>query len=324
MDSLDTQVLAAITRWIQQNQPFVLVTVVSTWGAAPRLPGAWMALGGDGRIYGSVSGGCIETDLVGRWTRGDLMGPLGPANPFLVEYGVTPEESQRYGLPCGGTLTLLVEPFPDQVALTQLASLVAQGQVVQRVVTLGEPGNKVTPVVGGIEQKVSWDGSQLITFHGPRWRLLIIGAGQISHYLASMAQTLDFQIYVCDPRPEYSSNWEDPQISFLSIMPDDAVTQLQPDSHTAVVALTHDPRLDDLALVQALQSPAFYVGALGSKTTSDRRRTRLVDHCSISIGEANRLRSPVGLRIGSRTPPEIAVAILAEIIATQRLGRSGG
>jgi xanthine dehydrogenase accessory factor len=146
---------------------------------------------------------------------------------------------------------------------------------------------------------------------------LLIGAGQISIYLAQMAQALDYQVFICDPRSEYAEQWDLPQTTLMSCMPDDAVVELKPDPHCAVLALTHDPKLDDMALLDALKTPAFYVGALGSTANNQRRRQRLVQHFDLSPTEVERLHGPVGLPIGSHTPPEIAVAILAEMTAVR-------
>jgi xanthine dehydrogenase accessory factor len=161
------------------------------------------------------------------------------------------------------------------------------------------------------------DDRVLVTTHGPRWRLLLIGAGQLSHYLATMARALDYDVLVCEPRGEYAEGWSVPGARLLQAMPDDAVIELKPDAHTAVIALTHDPKLDDLALLEALRSQAFYVGAIGSRLNQAKRRARLAEHFGLTEAELGRLHGPVGLKYGARTPPEIAVAILAELTAVR-------
>ena len=312
MDSLDQQVLSAARRWAAEGYRFALVTVARTWGSSPRTPGAWLALREDGLVQGSVSGGCIEDDLIERM-RG---GRLGGGKPFRLEYGVTKEEAVRYGLPCGGALELVVEPAPDTALLAALEERIAAGQLANRTVDL--QAGTVVVSDGSRASAISWDGSVLTTRHGPRWRLLIIGAGQISRYLAQMAQALDYQVTVCDPRIEYSSEWDVAGAPWVPGMPDDVVLAMAPDPHSAIVALTHDPKLDDMALLEALTSPAFYVGALGSRLNNARRRQRLVEYFDLSEEEAARLHGPVGLPIGSKTPPEIAVSILAEMTAVKR------
>ncbi|HEY6897285.1 MAG TPA: XdhC family protein [Rhodocyclaceae bacterium] len=313
MDSLDTQVLDATRRWAAAGHRFALVTVARTWGSAPRPPGAWMALRDDGLVQGSVSGGCIEDDLIRRMTAGEFDGASTNNRPQLIRYGVSKDEAQRFGLPCGGTLELLLEPSPDITLLEALAQRIATGQLALRRVDLATA--EVSIGDGRRSDQLQWDGQTLVTPHGPAWRLLIIGAGQISRFLAPMAQALDYQVLICDPRVEYSSEWDIPGATLVPGMPDDVVLELALDPHSAVVALTHDPKLDDMALLEALKSPAFYVGALGSRANNAKRRERLLQYFDLSAAEVARLHGPVGLPLGSRTPPEIAVAILAEMTA---------
>ena len=311
MDSQDSQVLAAARRWAAAGHRFTLVTVARTWGSAPRPPGAWMVLRDDGQVQGSVSGGCIETDLIDRLLAGDFAATA----PFILSYGVTQEEARRYGLPCGGTMELVIEPAPDLASLQTLAERIAAGELVRRSVVIGQPDASIGP--GSAGDALAWDGRTLTTLHGPAWRLLIVGAGQVSTYLAQMAQALDYQVYICDPRSEYAAEWNVPGTTLVPGMPDDAVIALGLDPHSAVVALTHDAKLDDMVLLEALKSPAFYVGALGSRINNERRRERLLQYFDLSQAEVDRLYGPVGLPIGSRTPPEIAVSILAEMTAVK-------
>lgn len=311
MDSIDLQVLDAARRWAASGKRFALVTVAATWGSAPRPPGAWLALREDGAIVGSVSGGCIEDDLIERMRSGGMA--AGP--PFSLTYGVTRDEATRFGLPCGGTLELVIEPAPDPQLLDALAQRLAAQQLAARSVDLSSGAVTIGDARRG--DALQWDGTRLTTIHGPQWRLLIIGGGQLSAVLARMALALDFEVIVCDPREEYRAEWNVPGTRFVDTMPDDAVLALQPDPHSAIVALTHDPKLDDMALLEALKSPAFYVGALGSRRNTAARKRRLREHFDLSDAEVERLHGPVGLFIGSRTPAEIAVSILAEIIAVK-------
>lgn len=311
LHSTDRQVLDAARMWAQAGHRFALITVARTWGSAPRPAGSWMVLRDDGQLQGSVSGGCIESDLIGRMQQGDF----DAATPFLLRYGVTQDEARRFGLPCGGTMELVIEPLPESAVLAELGARIARGQLVRRRVTLGRTGTVIT--AGSAGDSLSWDGLALTTVHGPAWRLLIVGAGQISTYLARMAQALDYQVLVCDPRCEYAAAWDVPGTTLISGMPDDAVIELQLDPHCAVVALTHDPKLDDMMLIEALKSPAFYVGALGSTVNSQRRRARLQQYCGLKQAEVARLHAPIGIAIGSHTPPEIAVSVLAEMTAVR-------
>jgi xanthine dehydrogenase accessory factor len=318
MESLDQQVLDAMVRWHAQGHRFALVTVAQTWGSAPRQPGAWMAVCDDGRVQGSVSGGCIEDDLIERMRSGALHAE-GSA-PTLVTYGGTREAARRYGLPCGGTLALVVEPVPDLAALQQLQAGIDAGRLMRRRVDLTRGTVSVSEDNRGSD--VQWDGEVLVTTHGPRWRLLIIGAAQTARFLTPMAQALGFAVSVCDPRPEYHAEWDMVDAPWVPGMPDDVVLGMRPDPHTAVVALTHDPKLDDLALIEALRSPAFYVGALGSVANNETRRVRLCEHFDLTAEEVARLHGPIGLPIGSRTPPEIAVAIAAQMVAVRNRART--
>ncbi|MCG6933471.1 MAG: XdhC family protein [Gallionella sp.] len=308
MDSVDLSVLKTLHEWQATGQSLWLVTVVETFGSSPRPPGAMLALRGDGQAVGSVSGGCIEDDLVLRAKRGEL--PNDRCE--VLTFGVTKEEARRFRLPCGGVIRVVVEPVQNRDWVAQLLQLVQAHRLVRR--TLHFATRQVELDDAGRTDNISFDGSTLVTVHGPRWRMLIIGAGQSSAYLARMAQALDYEVHVCDPRAEMRATWDVPDTLLSGEMPDDAVIALQPDRATAIIALTHDPKLDDMALLEALKSPAFYVGALGSKANNEKRRERLALF-DLTSQEIDRLHGPVGLRIGSRTPPEIAVSILAHLIS---------
>ena len=311
MDSVDLEVLRSATSWLKAGQAATLVTVVKTWGSAPRPIGAMLAIRGDGQVSGSVSGGCVEDDLIDRVRTRRLAGD----KPELATYGVSKEQAERFGLPCGGTLQLVLEPVTQGAGLDALLAAIERHELVARFLEL-ETG-KARLEAGRWSDALEFDGKVLKTVHGPRWRLLLIGAGQLSRYLAQMAQALDYQVTVCDPREEYADAWDLPGVLLRRGYPDDVVLEQHLDAHSAVVALTHDPKLDDVALLEALKSPAFYVGALGSKANNDKRRKRLADF-DLSAEEISRLHGPVGLKIGSRTPPEIAVSILAEMTAVRR------
>jgi xanthine dehydrogenase accessory factor len=310
MDSVDLQVLRNSVAWSAGGHRVVLATIVETWGSSPRPPGAMLAVRDDGQVAGSVSGGCVEDDLIAKIRDKSL----AVDKPEVVVYGVTKEDAQRFGLPCGGTLQIVLEPVSRDSKLGELLQRVEKHELVSR--TLDMESGKVSLESASRSDTLSFDGRQLRSVHGPRWRLLIIGAGQLSKYVAQMAQALDYQVTVCDPRAEYADTWDVAGAQLDRGMPDDVVVAMNLDSHCAVVAVTHDPKLDDLALIEALKSPAFYVGALGSRVNTEKRRERLALF-DLSHGELDRLHGPVGLRIGSKTPPEIAVSILAEITAVR-------
>lgn len=309
MDTVDQEVLSSALQWAESGKRIALVTVCRTWGSAPRPPGAWMVLREDGLIRGSVSGGCIEEDLVKRMKSGEF----SAHQPMVVRYGVNGDEAHRFGLPCGGTLEMVLEPQPDLDLLRDLMARVNRGELLQRRIDCQD--GSVSLSAAEPDTAHQWNGQTLVSIHGPVLRLLLIGAGQVSGYLAQMAQAVGYRVYVCDPREEYSETWMQDGVEQLQMMPDDAVRTLQPDARTAIVALTHDPKLDDMALLEALQSPAFYVGALGSHANNDKRRQRMKRHFDLSDAEIARLHGPVGLPIGSQTPPEIAVSIIAQMTA---------
>jgi xanthine dehydrogenase accessory factor len=270
-----------------------------------------LAIRDDGQVSGSVSGGCVEDDLIERVHSRKLAAD----KPEVATYGVTKEQAERFLLPCGGTLQLVLEPLKDSSGLDELLGAVERQELVARILDLESGKSRIEP--GRWSDALDFDGKVLKTVHGPRWRLLIIGAAQLSRYLAQMAQALDYHVTVCDPREEYADAWDLPGVAIERGYPDDVALAMNLDAHCAVVALTHDPKLDDVALLEALKSPAFFVGALGSKANNDKRRKRLAEF-DLSAEEIARLRGPVGLKIGSRTPPEIAVAILAEMTAVRR------
>jgi len=308
MDSVDLEVLRKSAQWLAEGRRVLLVTVVRTWGSSPRPPGAMLAVRDDGQVVGSVSGGCIEDDIVERSRREGAY----VERPQAATYGVSAEDARRFGLPCGGTIQLVLEPAGPQSRIAELLTHVEQGKLVAR--TLDLETASVELGAARAADGLQFDGEKLTTIHGPRYRMLVIGAGQLSKYLAQIAVGLDYQVTVCDPREEYSETWDVAGVSLVRTMPDDTVVAMHLDERCAVVALTHDPKLDDLALMEALRSPAFYVGALGSRANNDKRRKRL-EEFDLTPTQIERLRGPVGLYIGSRTPPEIAISILAEITA---------
>jgi len=312
MESVDVRVLRAARDWQEAGHRLMLATVVKTWGSSPRPVGSMMVLREDGRCIGSVSGGCIEDDLIHRYTRAYGDGSIPQSAPELVRYGVTADEAHRFGLPCGGTLELLLEFAPDSGILNELVRRLETGQLVQRTVDCAS--GAVTLSDASAPEALHFDGVTLSSTLGPQYRLLLIGAGQLSRYVAEMARLLDFEVLICDPRKEFVYGWEEQHGRFVPGMPDDAVLSIETDERTAIVALTHDPRLDDMALLTALNSRAFYVGALGSRVNSQKRRENLAQ-LGLEPQAIERLHGPIGLHIGSHTPAEIALSVMSEIVA---------
>ena len=335
MDNLDVMVLRSLRDWRKSGHRALLATVVRTWGSSPRPVGSIMALCDSGSVVGSVSGGCIEDDLIDRFTKAyanaarvgssdtsisrgtasaDLSQiPSGP--PQHVKYGITADEAHRFGLPCGGTLELLLEFDPAPTQLEELVQRLEKGELVQRVTVLATGESHLQASTS--PQDLHIDSEKLVNTFGPEYRMLLIGAGQMTEYLATMAIFNGFAVTVCDPREEYRGAWSVAGVALHSDMPDDVVRAFTPDRRSCVIALTHDPKLDDLALLEALESDAFYIGAIGSRRNNTARHQRMKEHFEQTDESLARLRGPIGIYIGSKTPAEIAVSIMAEVLAVK-------
>jgi len=315
MEDLDTLVLRTAQRWLTSGTPVVLVTVARTWGSSPRPPGSLMAINGRGETVGSVSGGCIEDDLIQRIREGGVQAACATDAPAVLRYGISADEAHRFGLPCGGTVELVLEPLQARSRLDELVAACQQRRSIERVLDLKTGEVQLRP--GRRDGVPSIDDHQMVTHLGPQARLIVIGAGDLSRYLCEMALSLGFEAIVCDPREEQRASWSLPGVEVCHEMPDDLIQRLKPDARTAVVALTHDPKLDDLALIDALASEAFYVGAIGSRRNTEHRRERLREHFDVPEAALQALHGPAGLFIGSKTPAEIALSIMAEIVAVK-------
>jgi xanthine dehydrogenase accessory factor len=310
MDSIDLEVLKSAAGWLAAGHRCELVTVIKTWGSSPRPIGATLAICDDGTVVGSVSGGCIEDDLIARVrTHG-----VTATAPQIVSYGISADEAHRFGLPCGGTIELAIEPLSGASGIAELLARLGRGELLERRLDLDSGAVTLLAAAPGAAQRI--EGRTLVTLHGPRWRLFIIGAGQLSRFLAQVATAMDYRVTVCDPREEYRAGWQLPGVELVHTMPDDLVIEARLDARSAVVALTHDPKLDDLALMEALKSDAFYVGAIGSRINNAKRRERL-KLFDVTEQQLARLHGPIGLYIGSKTPAEIAISILAELTAVK-------
>ena len=324
MENLDLAVLKALLGWRAQGLRAMLVTVVQTWGSSPRPVGSVMALCENGAVSGSVSGGCIEDDLIFHYTRAcRSAGTLNDGDnairsgglPMRLRYGVTADEAHRFGLPCGGTVELVLEFDPDPACLDTLIGWLDAGELVCRTTDLGN--GQVRLHRQTLPGELTLDAQHMANTFGPAYRMLLIGAGPLSECLSTMAIFSGFSVTVCDPREEYWAVWSVPQARRVRDMPDDAVRAFAPDRRSCIVALTHDPKLDDLALLEALNTSAFYVGAIGSRRNNAARRQRMREHFDMPDDGLDRLRGPIGLYVGSKTPPEIAVSIMAEILAVK-------
>lgn len=317
MQAVDKEVLGQVLSWLSAGEPCWLATVVQTWGSSPRPVGSLLACNAAGKIVGSLSGGCVEEDLLEKLTSGELAADSAQ----FFQYGITTEDTEKFGLPCGGHLYIVVEPqTPSEEAVahfTVLNEALDQRQCARRTVDLAKQTTTVAAVAE--HEPLQWQSDEQILTHtyGPRFQLFIIGAGMVSKYLAEMAQLLDYEVTVCDPREDLLADFGVTNVRTIADMPDDAVRAHAKDRATAIVALTHDPRIDDMGLMEALTTDAFYIGAMGSTRTSASRRERLLA-LDVSAEDIDKLHAPIGLPIGSKTPPEIAVAIIAEITAVRK------
>lgn len=315
MESVDTAVLRSLADWRRRGLAGLLVTVVRTWGSSPRPEGSIMALCEDGTVVGSVSGGCIEDDLIAQHRDDGAAAWHDRTGVQRLVYGVTADEAHRFGLPCGGTIELVVEYNPCPARLTELVDHLEAGRLMRRTLRLSD--GLVTLANATDPAALAMDDESLSVTFGPGYRMLLIGAGPLAEYLSTMALFSGFAVTVCDPRIEYTRAWPVAGAQLTSAMPDDAVTAFRPDRRSCIVALSHDPKLDDMALLEALDSEAFYVGAIGSRRNQDARRERMIRHLGQTEESLGRLRGPVGIYIGSKTPPEIAISIMAEIVAVK-------
>ena len=308
--------LDQVCQWLEADESCWLATVVETWGSSPRPVGSLLTCNRAGQVRGSLSGGCVEDDLLEKLTSGEL----ARERAQFFQYGITLEETERLGLPCGGHLNIVVEPLPANDAFRghfgHLRERVDGRRPVRRSVNLRNGATAIEDV--DAHAPLDYDNRAEILTHtyGPQFQLFIIGSGMVSSYVAEMAQALDYQVTVCDPRAHLLDEFSVPGVTKINDMPDDAIVKHAHDPLTAIVALTHDPRIDDMGMMVALKTDAFYIGAMGSTRTSASRRERL-KALELTDHEIARLHAPIGLPIGSKTPPEIAVAILAEITAVR-------
>lgn len=307
MENSAQEVLGAVRSWLAAGHGVELVTVARTWGSSPRPAGSIAAVRDDGVLVGSVSGGCVEKQLSESF-RGQ---PLSRAHIHKVD----DEQARRYGLACGGELELVFESLEDSTAIAEVLQRLARRERVCRRVIVGNAVASLSQAAR--EDQFSWDGQQLQQVFGPAWRLLLVGAGQLSRFTAQFAQALDFDVLVVEPREQFRAAWDLPDIPILADSPDDAVLECATDARSAVLALSHDPNIDDLALIEALPGEAFFVGALGSVRNYEKRCKRLAG-LDVPPDAIARLRGPVGLSIGSRTSAEIAISIMAELIQVRQ------
>ncbi len=307
--------------WYEAGKGAALATVVQTWGSAPRRVGSQLAISGAGEIEGSVSGGCVEGAVVA-----EALDAIEDGKPVMLEYGVSDGDAFAVGLACGGTIRVLVEPVGSVMPVALLKDLVlarearvpvayVTGMTADRRLERDGHAERFRMDRSGFEE----DAETFVAIHNPPLRMMVVGAVHIAQALVPMARIAGYDPIVIDPRESFASEARFPGVSLLHDWPDEAVAACGLDSRTAVVLLTHDPKLDDPALEAALNSDVFYIGALGSTRTHASRVARLEDK-GFGADQIARIHGPVGLDIGAAGPSEIAVAILAEVTQVLRQG----
>jgi len=324
MLSSQQQIIGRTLQWLGSEQSVWLCTILKTWGSSPRPVGAMMACTPEGDLIGSISGGCIEEDFLEQLRNGQLKQRFHEEGsvPFVVKYGVTAEEQARLKLPCGGQLHVLlelIEPTDQNKGMfARLLDALDQHTSISRIVNL-ESG-AISTADESRDDAVVIQGNRMSHSLSPMYRLLLLGAGDVAKYVAEMARALEYDVTLCDPRPNYLDKWEVEGVEKTSRLPDDVVRERFSNPYSGIVALAHDPRVDDMALMEALKTEAFYVGAMGSERTSAARRERLPE-LGLSQEEIERLHAPIGFQIESKTPAEIAISIMAEVTAEKYRAR---
>ena len=316
MQAVDQQVVGQARDWLRDGEACWLATVVATYGSSPRPVGSLLTCDRRGRLVGSLSGGCVEDDLLAKLAAGKL----ARERPQFLRFGETEAEAEALGLPCGGHLDIVVEPLAPAAAahFDHLTERLAARRCVERTLRLRSGRHEARNVDRHAELRYDHDAGVLVQTYGPQYQLFVIGTNMVAAYVAEMALALGYRVVVCDPRQERLDDFEAPAgVRKIRDMPDDAVRAHAADRYSAVVALNHDPRIDDMGMMEALRTDAFYVGAMGSARTSAKRRERLLA-LDVAPADLARLRAPIGLPIGSKTPPEIAVAVVAEITAVRQ------
>ena len=313
MNSTDQNILSCLLASLNQGEKPWLVTVVATIGSSPRPVGSLVAFRADGSQVGSVSGGCVEEDLIARLLAGEFSGP----QVYLTDYGVSAEDNEKWGLPCGGRLELAIQQLDDKDLpwITQANAAVSARRPIIRTVALASGETRISPTSQFAPLEQSDD--TLTHCFGPRHRLLLVGAGQLAASLSTLALAMDYEVVLADSREWALDQWQGPEVEKILGLPDDVVREHAADEHCAVITLSHDPRVDDMALMEALDSACWYVGALGSVRTTEKRLQRLAQ-LGLNDDALARLHAPVGIAIGSKTAMEIAVSIMAELTQLRR------
>ncbi|MHB0776171.1 XdhC family protein [Halomonas sp. WWR20] len=318
MQHLDLQVMERALAWANAGEDIWLCTVLDTFGSSPRAPGSLLVARADGRHAGSLSGGCVEEDFLARLRDGAFS-----ASVSVIRYGDSTAESPQVRLPCGGILEVLVERLvPNEANLVHLevlhATLLGQRPLMRRVALDTGQVRFVEDSGQGPRVEREPGGGAFRIRVGPALRLIIAGISPVSVACAEFARTLGFEVIVCDPRAEVRKDFTVSGVELQPLLPSLFIASGGCHASTAVVALTHDPRIDDLAMIEAVRTPAFYIGVMGSRQTSDQRAARLRRSGGLDEQAIARIHMPIGLALGSKTPAEIALAVMADILRVHR------
>ncbi|WOX04769.1 XdhC family protein [Microbulbifer pacificus] len=323
MQHLDVQVVERGLAWLSAGETIWFCTVLSTFGSSPRAPGSIMVARGDGRHLGSLSGGCVEEDFLARVQRGEFSQRVSVERYGDQRDRPAVEHRLPVQLPCGGILEVLIERLtPEHGNRQHLAELLAvlRGQRQKiRTVSLVDGCSSLFPVAHTDGDTVSVTADIASIRVGPASRLVIAGLSSVARTCAEFAVALGYEVILCEPREEEYRDFHLAGVRLEKIFPSRFIAEAgNCHQQTAVVAMTHDPRIDDLAMMEAVKTDAFYIGVMGSRRTSDKRATRLLSTGGLTAEELDRIHMPIGLALGSKTPAEIALAVMADILRVQR------
>ncbi len=309
MNGSNRFVLTQLNQWLAQGLEPWLATVIETYGSSPRPVGSMMIYHPEKGIIGSLSGGCIEQELITQLNSSEL-------RPKIIRYGESPEQRSRLALPCGGHLDILLEKISQSQKdhFLVIENALATRRWITRHVDLTTGHLQTVNEI--VDKDIERKNNTLIHALKPHDKLLLVGAGEVARCLAEICKNLEFDVTLCDYRDEFLQGWQVEGVQVIKTMPDDLISEAFHDNHCAIVALAHDPRVDDMAMMEALKTEAFYVGAMGSFVTSTKRRERLIE-LDLDPKQISKLHAPIGLDIHSRTPYEIAVSIAAHLISAR-------
>ncbi len=307
IETEDTEIIKKSIELLNTDSYLLLCSVLQTWGSSPRPAGSLMLISEHGQHYGSVSGGCIEDDLLEKHKHGFFED--SHIKTLLYDHA---ENNNHVRIPCGSSLKISVEKFTNADDLTQIYNAISLGQRITRTLNLKNNSSSLKPASDDATD-FHYDADYIIKTYGTTWKILIIGANHIASYIVPLAKMLGFKLIICEPREAYRKSWCESDCELTTLMPDDAVRKFSTDFYSIVLSLSHDPKLDDMALMIALDLKIFYVGAIGSKKNNNARIERL-KYLGLSDENIKKLHAPVGLNISSKTPAEIAISIFAQLI----------